>query len=283
MPRTRHVVGPVAVGVAALLGAGPPVAVPADDLVRRGNAAFHAGNPDAAEKLYESAEDRTDDPGLVAFNRAAVHFQKGAFRDAEVAYLRALDDAAIPPARRAKALYNRGVCLLKRGGDAGVYKTAIACFDLALDSTSAAAEPGFAADARHNLELAKLLWAQARAKAKSPEKANDPPEDDPEPKPKKQPKPGEDPEVGPGDGPENPVGSQKKQPIPGKNPGGPKPSPTTEPAPGAGSLTVPKDDDRVDPLSPEDTRALLRQIADRLDRDRKSSARGPEWPNVRDW
>ena len=147
----------------ALVAAGPVNSPSPDDLVRKGNAAYRAGNADFAEKLYADAEERTADPGLVAFNRAAVLFQKGSYRDAELAYLRVLDDAEIPPERRAKALDNRGVCMLKRGGDAGVYKSAAACFDLVLESKPT--DASLAADARHNLELAKLLWAQARAKA----------------------------------------------------------------------------------------------------------------------
>src|SRR5688572_15489442 len=100
---------------AALVSAAP--ADPPDELVRRGNAAFRSGDPFAAVKLYAAAGERTDDPGLVAFNAAAALFDQGEYREAELHYLRALDDRAAPPDRRAKALYNRGVCLVKRATD----------------------------------------------------------------------------------------------------------------------------------------------------------------------
>lgn len=270
--------------LSALLAADPVNSLSPDDLVRKGNAAYRAGNADFAEKLYTEAEERTADPGLVAFNRAAVLFQKGSYRDAELAYLRVLDDTEIPPERRAKALYNRGVCMLKRGGDAAVYKSAIACFDLALESNPA--DASLVADARHNLELAKLLWAQARSKAKNPERANDPPAEEPERKPKPQPKPGQDPELGPGeDGPDKTT-KQKPEPIPGQQPKDKKPTPTEDKTPGAGNAPVLNNKEDIQPLSPDDTRAILKLIANRLDRDRKANnfrQSGAERPNVRDW
>ena len=268
----------------ALVAAGPVNSPSPDDLVRKGNAAYRAGNADFAEKLYADAEERTADPGLVAFNRAAVLFQKGSYRDAELAYLRVLDDAEIPPERRAKALYNRGVCMLKRGGDAGVYKSAAACFDLVLESKPT--DASLAADARHNLELAKLLWAQARAKARNPERANDPPAEEPERKPKPQPKPGTDPELGPGDDGPPRATKQKPEQIPGTESKGKKTNPTDDKTPGSGNAPVLNNKDDIQPLSPDDTRALLKLIATRLDRDRKANnfrQGGAERPNVRDW
>src|SRR5262245_10932041 len=95
-----------------LLSAGP--LGPPDELVRQGNAAFRAGDAAAAGRLYAAAVEYTADPGLVAFNTAAVLFEQGEYRDAELHYVRALDDKAAPPDRRAKALYNRGVCIVKR-------------------------------------------------------------------------------------------------------------------------------------------------------------------------
>src|SRR5687768_5454579 len=117
---------------AALASAAP--ADPPDDLVRRGNAAFRGGDPAAAGKLYAAAAERTDDPGRVAFNAAAALFDQGEYREAEVHYLRALDDRAAPPDRRAKALYNRGVCLVKRATDLPALRSAVSCFEQALDS-----------------------------------------------------------------------------------------------------------------------------------------------------
>ena len=49
--------------------------------------------------------------------RVALHFAKNEFREAERAYKRVLDDPECPPERRAKAWFNRGTSLLRRGGD----------------------------------------------------------------------------------------------------------------------------------------------------------------------
>ena len=53
-----------------------------------------------AEQHYNAAMERTDDPGLVAFNKAVIALQLGDLRDAELHYLRCLDDQAAPPLRR---------------------------------------------------------------------------------------------------------------------------------------------------------------------------------------
>src|SRR5262245_42283796 len=116
-----------------LLSAAAPPTEPPDDLIRRANAAFEKGDAEAADALYAAAEERTADPGLVAFNKAAVLFKRGGFRDAELHYARVLEDKACPPDRAAKAWFNRGTCLLRRGGTASVYRSAVACFERCLD------------------------------------------------------------------------------------------------------------------------------------------------------
>src|SRR5438128_8324322 len=80
-----------------------------DDLIRAANAAYLRGDADAADMLYAQAEERAADPGLVAFNRAAVLFQRGEFREAELHYMRVLEDKACPPERAARAWFNRGI------------------------------------------------------------------------------------------------------------------------------------------------------------------------------
>jgi tetratricopeptide (TPR) repeat protein len=267
---------------ALAVSAGPSPSESPEELIRLGNAAYLRGDLDAADQFYKAAAERTQDPGLVAFNRAAVAVQKGEVREAELNYLRALDDRAAPPDRRAKALYNRGVCLLARGGSAGVYRSAIACFEQSLDLFPA--DDPLAADARHNLELAKLLWGKARAAEKTPPKPSDLPPDVPEPPP---PKSDEGTGQEPGSEPSGPGGQPGVRPeaAHGLPPGG-KPRETNQKAPGPGSLPVVLDADRPQPLSPEDTRAILQQIAERLERDRKATARllaGPERPDVKDW
>jgi tetratricopeptide (TPR) repeat protein len=266
----------LAVGLA--VAADPPDPRPPEELIRLGNEAYLRGDLAAAERHYAAAAERTTDPGLVAFNRAAVAAQLGEFREAELEYLRVLDDRAAPPDRRAKAQYNRGACLLARGGPASVYRSAIACFEQSLDLFPA--DDPLAADARHNLELAKLLWAKALAAEKTRPKPNDLPPDVPDPPPEGT---GRD----PGTDPDGPGGQSGLRPelVPGRPPGG-RPRETNQQTPGAGNLPVVLDADRPQPLTPEDTRAILQRVAERLEKDRRANARlltGPERPDVRDW
>ena len=93
-----------------LISAAPLDSRSPDELIRLGNAAMLRGDQIGAEQHYSAAMERTDDPGLIAFNKAALFLQIGELRAAELHYVRCLDDQAAPPARRAKAWYNRGVC-----------------------------------------------------------------------------------------------------------------------------------------------------------------------------
>jgi len=269
-----------------LIAAAPLTEAQPEELIRQANAAFLAGDRDEANRLYALAEERTADPGLVAFNQAAVLFQKGEFRDAEVHYAQVLDDAACPPERGVKAWYNRGTALLRRGGSASVYRSAIACLERCVDST--VADEPLKADARHNLELAKALWNEAR-KTDSKEKPNnapppeDPRSDPPEPKSK-----GTEPEpkstqanTGKGDTTTKAPKIDPQQPQPMST------DPSTNPAPGT-PTAAPQlhNEDAVQQLSPEDTRAHLRRIAERLEKDRRDLLRTlyPQYkPGTRDW
>jgi hypothetical protein len=268
----------------ALAAAQPP-----DELVRRANAAVLAGDPAAADPLYAAAAERTPDPGLVAYNTAAVRFAQGRFFDAEVLYARALDDRACPPGRAARAWFNRGVCLLKRGGDPAVYRSAIACLERCREAPGA--DDPLRADARRLIELAKLLWADAARKAARPESPNAPtPEDGPDPPPP-QPSAGSDTDPQPDphgkDGsPAAPDPRLTKQAgtQPTKDAG---PKAADQAAAGASPKLQPlPDDDTARPLSPEDTRAYLRQTEERLRLERRALLRavaGPDRPGVKDW
>jgi|SRR5579883_797401 len=272
---------------AALLAAAPPVADSPEELVRRANERFRAGDVEAADALYIAAEERTGDPGLVAFNRAAILFERGLFREAEKHYERVLDDAACPPERAAKAWYNRGTCLLRRGGSMTIYRSAIACFENTLDSPSA--DEPLKADARHNLELAKLLWIEAAKK----EKKNEPPSpnDNIPPEENKQPK--QDPDTHSGGQDMNPgndtnsgttpkTGPQQMQPN-----GGTKSTPTNQTTPGNNANLQPLEDkDQVQQLSPDEARAYLKETAKRRKRELRSlleTLYGPDRVDVRDW
>ncbi|MCZ2342202.1 MAG: hypothetical protein LC104_10465 [Bacteroidales bacterium] len=265
-------------GLVWVAGSGTPSASP-EALVRAGNARFEVGQVEEAMALYQQASPRFPDPGLIAFNTAAALYQQGDYRGAELAYWQTLSDAAIPPTRQAEALFNRGVCLLKRGGEAQLYRVAIDCLEAAASHPAATAE--LEADARFNLELAKLLWNQARAQKSDPPQANAPAPDPPQPPPTSQDSPASE-EPTPGTaGASQTLAATPKPARPDA-----KPRETAQTTPGIGTLPVLNDRSTVTPLSPTDTRALLDRIAQRLRNDRRSNARlvaGPERPHVRDW
>lgn len=273
------------VGLLALAVAGAAPGELPEALIRRANAAFLAGDSETAESLYAAAEDRTGDPGLVAFNKGAVLFLKGEFHAAEVYYSRTLDDRACPPERAAKAWFNRGVCLVRRGGSAATYRSAIACFDRCIESK--AGDAPLKANARQNLELAKLLWIEANKNATKPHSPNEPP-------PEEQPDPGSAPPrngLDPGQEPGSEPGPKKEQrPIPMAVPGStPKEGPEAAGNPIPGAVPNPQpvlDDGTPQKLSPEDSREHLRRAEVRLREERRALLRtlyGPDRPGVRDW
>jgi len=279
---------PLLVPVAAclLMAAAPVSSEPVDELIRRANAAFLRGEADAADSLYAAAEERTGDPGLVSFNKAAVLFQRSEFYAAEVHYARTLDDAACPAERAAKSWFNRGTCLLRRGGSAGTYRSAIACFDRCLDSPKS--DEPLKADARHNLELAKLLWIEANKKAAKPEPPNAPTREEEKPEPPMATPNGTEP-AGPKDN-----GSKDPPKDPGTSPMPmtgtvPKVGPDASTTPVPGNTVNPQpllDDSTPQKLSAEDTREYLRRTEERLRNERRSLLRllhGQDRPGVRDW
>jgi tetratricopeptide (TPR) repeat protein len=268
--------------------AAPPPTDSPDELIRRANEAFRAGDAEAADKLYAAAEERTADPGLVAFNRAAILFERGLFREAEKHYDRVLDDAVCPADRAAKAWYNRGTCLLRRGGSMSVYRSAIACFEHTLDS--AAADEPLKADARYNLELAKLLWNEERKKAAKPEEESPnkklPPEEDKQPRPEPDKLGGPDQQGGTDQqsGTTPKTGTQQQQ-VPQSN-GSEKPTPTSQQTAGNNAnLQVPEDKDDVQKLSPEEARAYMKETSKRRKRELHAlleTLYGPDRPGVQD-
>ncbi len=277
---------------ATLLAAAPPQVETPDDLIRRANDVFRAGDKDTADRLYTAAEERTTDPGLVAFNRGAVQFDRKQYRDAELSYARVLKDAACPSERAAKAWYNRGTCLLHRGGSIEVYRVAIACFEHTLDNP--AADEQLKDRAADNLELAKLLWNEERKKERNKKKTPNtdvPPEESNQPKPQPENRAGGN-ETKPGDE-TNPA--KKDETTPKKGGAQPKqvPKDTTNPTetekPTVGNnanLEVLKDDDKVQSLSERDARTNLAETAKRIKREQQSLLRtlyGPDRPTVRDW
>jgi tetratricopeptide (TPR) repeat protein len=266
-------------------GAAEPQA--ADELVREGNAAFERGDYGAAETHFSRAEEHATDPGLIAFNKAAALYSEGRYRDAEVHLRRALSDAAIPSERRARSLYNLGNSLVQQAGESDVprLRAAIRTYELCLEEV-VDGDPGLRSDAAHNLELAKLLWARARAKSSEVQKSvneEEPKDSGPPPEAKKE--PNKDEENGPGVEPKKGF-MPKKLENAGKADAKGQEVESKEPPPGAGNLPVLKDEDELTPLSADDTRAYLRQAAERLRKERlnlRKQAAVPEGARPNDW
>jgi hypothetical protein len=278
MKMSRISLAPLAL---VLLSAAPPQSP--ESLQRDADAAAGRGDVVAAERLYAAAAERTDDPGLVAFNRGTVAFARGEYREAELHFYRCLDDAAISMDRKAKALFNRGVCLVKRGTSAKDFRVAVNCFEGCLDAGPADAK--LTDDAKHNLELAKLLWAQARVKDAAPDRPNDPPPEEKPDRPPPRPDPGPT-DSGPDPNSSPDAAGPMARAIPQPGPADGAATPTDQKAPGAGTLPVISDGDAVQKLSPEDTETYLARIGRRLEKDRRDTARlvaGPDRKGVRDW
>jgi tetratricopeptide (TPR) repeat protein len=267
-----------------LIGAHPLVST--DELIRQGNEAFASSDVELAESLYLQAEERAADPGLVAFNKGAALCRREDFRRAELCFRRALGDAAISSERRSKALYNLGNCLVRQAGDTDVrqLQSAIECYELALRESI---DEGTRADAGHNLEVAKLLWAKARARRPASERD---PDWDESPESKQPPRdPSKMPDTagndGKDEGPKKQDTGAKVEPGKGSDVGT-TPKETPKPTPGQGNLPVLPDTDEVKSLAPEDAREMLKRAAIRINRERqqlRQDAAQGDRPRANDW
>jgi tetratricopeptide (TPR) repeat protein len=271
-------------GLAVVFVSAGPAKAP-DDLIRQGNEAIARGEIDAAEGLYQQAEERADDPGLVAFNKGIALYRHGDHRRAELSFRRTLGDASIPADRRERALYNLGNCLVREAGEADVklLQAAIDSFELVLRESS---DEGLRADSGHNLEIAKLLWAKARARR--PANERDPNWDEPREPNRPPPDPSKKEDAGndsTSEGSKAPEAGAKIDPGKGPDPGlAPKETPKA--VPGQGSLPVLPDTGEVPSLSQEDARIELKRTADRLQRERqklREEAASGERIRANDW
>jgi tetratricopeptide (TPR) repeat protein len=271
--------------VAALLVAAAP-ARDGEALLREAAAAFERGDYASAVNLYEQAEVRTTDPGLVAFDLATAKYRlalageggrTALLQQAEQLYRCCLerDDP-----RRVRALLGVGNCrLLLRDGKEGL-QAAAECYEQCLKV--AGPDSDLATDARHNLELARLLLLQAPAGNPSD---NKPPEGDPStPRPPDKPpahQPQPAPALEPGAGKTKPEAGKPTKPEEG-----PAPTSTGDTSPGSGNLRSIPDRADAPPLSPQEAGEHLEQATERIVTERRAhrqrSARTPP-PNVRDW
>ena len=253
---------------------------PEDDWIREGNAAFEKGDLDAALALYEKAEAGTTDPGLVAFNKAAVLYRLKRYREAELHYLRCVDDA--PPARKAQALFSLGTTLLRQAEDKN-----IATLDRAIDAFAACLSqrdlsPQLANDAQYNLETARWLRFQAATSAKAPKNDESHEKNDGK-------KSSKDKHKNKGKDQTDEPGSKSDGGDDGKKDGT---RPTEEQKPtladklGSGKLSTLPDTGTLVPQAPEDIAAHLEEVVARIREQRRnhqvhhrSSAPG----HVKDW
>jgi tetratricopeptide (TPR) repeat protein len=280
---------PVALLGLLLLGAAPDANV--ERLLRDGNAAFDRGDYEQAVEFYSQAEDRTTDPGQVAYNKATALYrlalaekEEGSgdpasrFRQAEDYYRRGAEGADEP--RRSRALFGLANSLVQgRSAEARSLLQAVRCYRECLRSP----DPQIAEDARHNLELAKLLWLRVRAKdARQSENENKNPQDsNPENNP-----PMNDQNPGrtggePGKG--RPGATEVPQAIPG---GGENAMETNQHTPGPSNEPPLRDDDKLSPRTEKEAEEDLAKAVKQILTARKAQRLRPPpsaSKTVKDW
>jgi tetratricopeptide (TPR) repeat protein len=271
----------------AVLAASP--CLDPEALLREAAAAYARGDYAAAASLYEQAEARTTDPGLVAFNLAAAKYRlaltpeagsRQALQEAEQLYRCCLEPG---DPRRARALYGLGNSLLRQAPDpkASNLKTAIDCYERCLRDPGA--DAGLAADTRYNLQKARLLLAQFQPPAGSPEDKPGGEDADTNPRP---------PERQPLHAPGGDQGTEGRADLsggasPAQADPTQKPLPTEDrPPPGAGNLEPVPDRSEPTPLSPHDAAEHLKRATRRIVEERQAHRQGrarPPAAGVRDW
>jgi hypothetical protein len=260
-----------------LLGAEPNS--DAADLFRQGNIAFDRAEYETALTLYRRAEGRVDDPGWLAFNEGAALYRLGRFREAEIHYWLSRQDATGP--RLARVLYDLGNTVFQQAGtrDVALLQRAISYYEECLSQPKA--DPELLDNARHNLDLARALLKNAKAKKDDhPKESNQGHRPAEDLQPPKQANlagadSGSDADAGSGDRPSE--GPEQENRGDSKNP---------KRQPGIGNLPPISDSDQPAPLSSEDTSAYLKKAAERILKERrshygKSNARPSR--NIKDW
>jgi Ca-activated chloride channel family protein len=248
-------------------------------LLRRGNEAFALQQYDVALRFYEQAEALTLDPGLVSFNKAAAYSRLEKYKEAIECYRRCLEDDGAPSARRARAGFDLGNALLRDAGNhAPTLAQAVQAYRACLREPDLTGD--LRADARHNLELAQLLWLKARNDQKTPDTSDDE-KKPPQPSPlAKNPLDQKDP--GKSDSVYQPVdsgqGSQANKPAEVQSGHESKNL-------RSGSIVVLPDEEPIVPLAPSDTLATLDSHAQRIaeQRRRQRNPAGSGVLTTKDW
>lgn len=255
-------------GAAVLTVAAGPI----DHWIEHGNREFYAGRPESALQRYSQAAEKTDDPGLVAFNQGVALASLGRYRDAELHFRRCMSDAE--GNRRAKALFNLGTCLVRRSGGADrvALNNAVATLRLA----QALAQEDLAEAAMANLEIAEKLLAQL------------PPENSRSPVPERDKQQNS---IGTNAGPGVAADANDSNEQPGRdrralNDQKTGRSTVATPPPGKGNLPRIPDSEQLASIPPEDLKALLGQIEERIAaaiKHRQTNKVLPPNPNYPDW
>jgi tetratricopeptide (TPR) repeat protein len=266
------------------LGAAPRRGADMESLLRQGNAAFARGDYAEAVRLYEEAEARATDPGLVTFNLASAKYHLAltgeggatALSEAERLYRCCL--AATDP-RRPRALFGLGNCLLLRAASPDDLRAALDAYSQCLRATT---DKELKADASHNRQRARLLLAQALAQGTPPDDPSGEDKDKRPDPPDKEPPASETGGDGADGQPDDRSGSTPIKPEPGDK----MTQTDAPPAPGAGNLQpIP---DRTEPASltkdaaAEHLERATRQILAERQAYQRGKTRKPA-PGVRDW
>lgn len=249
----------------------------AERWLRLGNAAFERGAYAEAAGFYERAEETTTDPGLVALNQAAALYRLGRFRDAELHYLRALEDAA--GERRGRAFFDLGNALVQesQGIDAGMIDRAIASYESCLREPLTLGE--LRDDVEFNLQVARDL--RQRAKSAKKETAADSQRKAPEDEATQQRPPRRGAESADGS---DPHGEMQRGAAgePGKDG---EAQASQQRQPGTGNLPPVPDSDELVTLAPEDALAHLhratRRVLEEVQKQKLQTGRATR--NVLDW
>ncbi len=289
MRRAIGLIGPI--GLIGLLAA----AWSPESWLRRGNAAYARGDYRAALDCFVKAGEETDDPGQVAVDQAAAHYQLGEYGEAETCYRRSLEDAA--GARRVRALYGLANALaqegqLRRGRAAVLQLTdAVQQYKACLDA-AAAVEPAeqervgnVRDDAQFNLNLVKALLERklADTSTDNPPTTSENPDAQPDDRNSRQ---GTREAGAPGtesDGNR----PRERRGTPGSEtqmPPGGQPQPTDETQPGKGNVPLLDDKDAA-PLSPDQALDYLLRNLDRI-RQGRANRMPPQPANakvLKDW
>jgi tetratricopeptide (TPR) repeat protein len=136
-----------------------------EKLLQEGHRALANGDYEKAAALYEKAELHSTDPAEVAFFLATAKYQLAVRKEGislELLEAEQLYRCCLNPSdpHRPAALCGLGNCLLHKAGssDEGSLRSAIACYDLCLQSVGD--DEALAASARFNREKARLLLLQ---------------------------------------------------------------------------------------------------------------------------